>query len=149
MLLRIRVLAALFLGFLFYYGAAPCAAPGATLRFRHCVASTSLRAPTRTLPRGSPTGAAPCAAPDATPRSTRALPHGSRGISAPEELYARRALRRARLIIEMRLLQFRLERLECVRRAILRNLPPDLRPAERGSEGARPLDPETCANLFH
>lgn len=69
-------------------------------------------------------------------------------VTAPEELYARRALRRVRLIIEMRLLQLREERLECVRQAILRNLPPDLRPQERDAEGARRLDPETCEQLL-
>jgi hypothetical protein len=47
---------------------------------------------------------------------------------APEELYSRRALRRARLLIQMRMLQLRDERLECIREAILRRLPPDLRP---------------------
>jgi hypothetical protein len=47
---------------------------------------------------------------------------------APEELYSRRALRRARLLIQMRMLQLRDERLECVREAILRRLPADLRP---------------------
>ena len=66
---------------------------------------------------------------------------------APEAVYARRALRRARLIIEMRMLEFRKERLECVRQAILRNLPPELRPGE-GSKGARRLNPETCAELL-
>jgi hypothetical protein len=66
---------------------------------------------------------------------------------SPDELYARRALRRVRLVIEMRLLQLREERLECVRLAILRNLPPDLRPRERG-EGARRLDPETCEHIL-
>ncbi|MHB8433067.1 MAG: hypothetical protein ACYC8W_04175 [Candidatus Tyrphobacter sp.] len=66
----------------------------------------------------------------------------------PEELYARRALRRARLIIELRLLEFRKERLECVRSAILRNLPPDLRPSGRIAEGTRTPDPETCAELL-
>jgi hypothetical protein len=47
----------------------------------------------------------------------------------------------------MRLLQLRVERLECVRQAILRNLPADLRPHERSAEGARRLDPETCEQL--
>lgn len=69
-------------------------------------------------------------------------------VRSPEELYSRRALRRARLIIELRLLQFRKERLECVRGAILRNLPPDLRPRNVATKGTRPLDPETCDNLF-
>lgn len=67
---------------------------------------------------------------------------------APEELYSRRALRRARLIIELRMLQLRKERLECVRRAIIRNLPPELRPPGSAAEGNRPPHPETCANLF-
>ncbi len=66
----------------------------------------------------------------------------------PEELYATRALRRARLIIELRLLEFRRERLECVRLAILRNLPPDLRPSRRAAKGTRTPNPETCAELF-
>jgi hypothetical protein len=47
---------------------------------------------------------------------------------SPEELFSRRALRRARLLIQLRMLQLRDERLECVREAILRRLPPDLRP---------------------
>jgi hypothetical protein len=61
-------------------------------------------------------------------------PHSSAHASpaatplTPEELYSRRALRRARLLIQMRMLQLRDERLECVREAILRRLPPDLRP---------------------
>jgi hypothetical protein len=46
----------------------------------------------------------------------------------PEQLFSRRALRRARLLIQMRMLQLRDERLECVREAILRRLAPDLRP---------------------
>jgi hypothetical protein len=40
----------------------------------------------------------------------------------------RRALREARLIIEMKLLQLREERLGCLRRALLERLPPDLWP---------------------
>lgn len=47
----------------------------------------------------------------------------------PDALLSRRALRHARLLIEMRMLELRDERLECVRRAILRRLPPELRPA--------------------
>jgi hypothetical protein len=66
--------------------------------------------------------------------SPRPSPHPSAHPSpaatplAPEELYSRRALRRARLLIQMRMLQLRDERLDCVREAILRRLPPDLRP---------------------
>jgi len=49
---------------------------------------------------------------------------------SPDALYSRRALRRARLLIQMRMVQFREERLECVRAALLRQLPPALRPQE-------------------
>ena len=49
---------------------------------------------------------------------------------SPDALYSRRALRRARLLIQMRMLQFREGRLECVRAALLRQLPPALRPQE-------------------
>jgi hypothetical protein len=52
----------------------------------------------------------------------------SPGAASPDVLFSRRALRRARLLIQMRLLQLREERLECVRQAILQQLPPDLRP---------------------
>jgi hypothetical protein len=50
-------------------------------------------------------------------------------ISA-DELFSRRALRRARLLIQMRMFQFREERLECIRAALLRQLPPALRPQQ-------------------
>lgn len=43
-------------------------------------------------------------------------------------LFSPRALRRARLLIRLRMLELREERLECLRAAILRRLPPDLRP---------------------
>jgi hypothetical protein len=55
---------------------------------------------------------------------------------APEALLSRRALRRARLLVQIRMLQFRNERLECIRLAILSWLPPDLRP--------EPLPPATA-----
>jgi hypothetical protein len=45
------------------------------------------------------------------------------------QIYSRQALRRARLLIQMRMLQLRDEQLECVREAILRRLPPDLHPS--------------------
>jgi len=41
-------------------------------------------------------------------------------------LFSRRALHNARLLIEMRMLQLREERLECLRSVLLRRLPPDL-----------------------
>jgi hypothetical protein len=70
------------------------------------------------------------------------------GSQTPNELYSSRALRRVKLILEMRLLEFRKERLECVRQAILRNLPPELRPHEAGPGGTRRLRPETCQRLL-
>jgi hypothetical protein len=59
----------------------------------------------------------------------------------PEELFSRRALRRARLLIQMRVLQFHEERLECIRAALRRQLPDSLWPEEptpsRGIPNAR------------
>ncbi len=45
-----------------------------------------------------------------------------------DELLSKRALRRAKLVIQLRLYELREERLECLRKAILRRLPGDLRP---------------------
>jgi hypothetical protein len=73
--------------------------------------------------------AAPAASQD------RPLPRPARAASpAPERdaQLSKRALRRARLLIEMRLLELREERLECARSAILRHLPPDLLPPGTG-----------------
>ena len=47
-----------------------------------------------------------------------------------DELLSKRALRRAKLLIQLRLYELRDERLECVREAILRRLPSDLRPQD-------------------
>jgi hypothetical protein len=49
-------------------------------------------------------------------------------MTAPSALYSRRALRRARILLQLRLLQLREERLERVRQIIERRLPSDLRP---------------------
>ena len=49
---------------------------------------------------------------------------------SPDELFSRRALRQARLLIQMRMLQLRDERLECVRAALRRRLPDALWPEE-------------------
>jgi hypothetical protein len=62
--------------------------------------------------------------PSAAPTAAPSLP------LSPDTLYSRRALRRAKFLIQMRMLQFREERLECVRAALLRQLPPALRPQE-------------------
>jgi hypothetical protein len=58
----------------------------------------------------------------------RAAASASPAALTPDELFSRRALRRARLLIQMRLMQLRDERLECVREALLRQLPEALRP---------------------
>jgi hypothetical protein len=59
---------------------------------------------------------------------------------SPDELFSRRALRRARLLIQMRLLQLHDERLECVREALRRGLPdalwPEVPSPSRGSPDA-------------
>ncbi|MBV8344773.1 MAG: hypothetical protein JO190_07240 [Candidatus Eremiobacteraeota bacterium] len=62
--------------------------------------------------------------------SPAARPAATAPPLTPDALYSRRALRRARLLIQMRMLQFREERLECVRAALSRQLPPALRPQE-------------------
>jgi hypothetical protein len=56
---------------------------------------------------------------------------------APSALLSRRALRNARLLIQMRLLELRAERLECVRAAILRRLPAELVPPGSDSDSAK------------
>ncbi len=71
----------------------------------------------------------PGAVPSAPPAHPTARPSPAAPIS-PDALFSRRALRRARLLIQMRMLQFRNERLGCVRAALLRQLPPALRPQE-------------------
>src|SRR5271165_6903838 len=59
---------------------------------------------------------------------------------SPDELFSHRALRRARLLIQMRMMQLRDEQLECVREALLRRLPAALWPEEpsptRGTSSA-------------
>jgi hypothetical protein len=74
---------------------------------------------------------------DATPPAPQEHPSpkpqaAASAPAAPGDLFSKRALRRARLIIQMRMLELREERLECVRAAILRRLPPDLQPGRTG-----------------
>jgi hypothetical protein len=74
---------------------------------------------------------------EASPAPTHStLPKRSADLS-PNELFSRRALRQARLLIQMRLLQLRDERLECIREALRRQLPaalwPELPSPSRGS----------------
>ena len=83
---------------------------------------------------------APAAGPVAQSHAT-ARPSPSPAPLTPEELFSRRALRRARLLIQMRVMQFREERLECIRAALRRRLPDSLWPEEptpsRGVPDAR------------
>ena len=56
---------------------------------------------------------------------------------SPDALYSRRALRRAKLLIQMRVMQLGEERLECIRAALLRRLPDALRPPDPRAVAAR------------
>jgi hypothetical protein len=60
---------------------------------------------------------------------------------SPDALYSRRALRRAKLLIQMRVMQLSEERLECIRAALLRRLPealwPEVPSPDRGTPDAR------------
>lgn len=47
-----------------------------------------------------------------------------------DQMLSKRAVRRAKLLIQLRLYELHDERLECVRMAILRRLPWDLRPQD-------------------
>lgn len=61
---------------------------------------------------------------------TRTTPAPAVRSERVDQLLSKRALRRAKLLIQLRLYELRDERLECVRMAILRRLPADLRPQE-------------------
>jgi len=65
-------------------------------------------------------GSRPAASPSPKAISLRAI--------SPDELFSRRALRRARLLIQMKVLQLRADRLERIREALLRQLPEVLWP---------------------
>jgi hypothetical protein len=84
--------------------------------------------------RPNDAGSAPLARPTTRP---------SPAPLSPDALFSRRALRRAKLLIQMRMFQFRNERLECVRAALLRQLPPDLRPQEPVTASPSPA-PDAC-----
>lgn len=59
---------------------------------------------------------------------------------SPGEIYSRRALRRARLLIQLRVLELREERLACVERAIRRNLPSVLLVPSGEDNAVKPSD---------
>lgn len=65
------------------------------------------------------------------PRATRHPSHAphARHLN-PDALYSRRALHRARLLIQLRLLELHDARFACLRTAIVRRLPVDLRPQQ-------------------
>lgn len=81
---------------------------------------------------------APVSAP--SPAPARSATPGPPAAISPDELYSRRALRQARILIQMRMLQLRDERLECVREALMRQLPdalwPEVPSPSRGSSTA-------------
>lgn len=66
-------------------------------------------------------------------------------------ILSRRALKNARLLIQLKLLELREERLECVRQALLRRLPPELLTGSPGPDvkqsdalSARAFQSEEC-----
>jgi hypothetical protein len=82
------------------------------------------------------------ATPAASPAAeAHAVARPSPAPLTPDELFSRRALRRARLLILMRVMQFREERLDCIRAALRRQLPDALWAEEpapsRGTPDAR------------
>ena len=82
--------------------------------------------------------AVPASAPSSAPAHT-AAPRSPAAIS-PNELFSRRALRQARILIQMRVFQLRDERLDCIREALRRQLPdalwPEVPSPSRGSATA-------------
>lgn len=63
-------------------------------------------------------------------REGRICPASASTCERMDQLLSKRALRRAKLLIQLRLYELRDERLQCVRQAILQRLPWDLRPQE-------------------
>lgn len=66
--------------------------------------------------------------PRAEAAKPRHRPRATTRAADPDALLSRRALVRARLLIQLRMLQLRDARLDCVRAVILHRLPADLRP---------------------
>lgn len=58
-------------------------------------------------------------------RRPHAKHHAYAAAAAPSVIYSRRALRRAKIILELKLMELRAERLERVRKAIQRHVPID------------------------
>lgn len=60
---------------------------------------------------------------------------------APEALFSRGAMRRARILLQLRLLQLREERLGCLRSILIRRLPPEALGAGGEPETGEPAMP--------
>jgi hypothetical protein len=92
------------------------------------------------------------AAPASQPPRSRPAASPVPATFSPDEIFSRRALRRARLIIQMRMFQLRDERLECVRQALLRRLPdalwPEVPAPARGTPDAAAAA-ERCDRLLN
>jgi hypothetical protein len=58
---------------------------------------------------------------------------------APGALFSRGATRRARILLQLRLLQLREERLGCLRAILLRRLLPDMLPSDDRETGEHPI----------
>ncbi len=72
--------------------------------------------------------------------------------TSPAALFSRRALRQARLIVQMEMLQLRNQRLDCIRAVLLRRLPEALRPQEPTTSAAQAkrLSPSPrCSELLN
>jgi hypothetical protein len=87
--------------------------------------------------------------PGPTARAT--VPEPSAAPLSADVLFSRRALRRAKLLIQMRVMEFHEERLECIREALRRQLPGALWPEEpapsRGTSGLRQAA-ERCEEML-
>jgi len=86
-----------------------------------------------------------------SPAPSRPAASPSPAVISPDSLYSRRALRRARLLIQMRVMQLRDERLECVREALRRRLPDALwaevpSPSRGAADAAAVV--ERCSDLI-
>lgn len=93
--------------------------------------------------------ASPAPSPVARPQASAARP--SPDPLSPDALFSRRALRRAKLLIQMRVMQLREERLDCLRAALRRQLPDalwdEVPRASRGAADAR-LAAQQCERLL-
>ena len=78
------------------------------------------------------------------PPAAQATARPSPAPLSPDALFSRRALRRAKLLIQMRMFQLRNERLECLSAALVRQLPAALRPQEPTTWSDAHNPPDAC-----